>query len=58
MHQTKQLNNIMNEQTRLLLDYQEMAIIALREEVDRLRQQNELLIFKLQENELDKKNLN
>lgn len=48
----------MSEQTKLLLDYQEMAIIALREEVDRLRKQNELLIFKLQQNELDKKNSN
>ena len=41
----------MNEQTELLLDYQEMAIIALREEVERLTKENELLTLKLKKNE-------
>jgi len=41
----------MNEQTRLLLDYQEQAIISLRTEVDRLRTENELLTLKLKRNE-------
>jgi len=41
----------MNEQTRLLLDYQEQAIIALRAEVDRLTTENELLTLKLKRNE-------
>jgi len=41
----------MNEQTRLLLDYQEQAIIALRAEVERLRTENELLTLKLKRNE-------
>jgi len=41
----------MNEQTKLLLDYQEMAIIALREEVERLTKENELLTLKLKKNE-------
>jgi len=36
----------MNKQTELLLDYQEMAIIALREEVERLTIENRLLILK------------
>ena len=41
----------MNEQTELLLDYQEMAILALREEVERLTKENELLTLKLKKNE-------
>jgi len=41
----------MNEQTRLLLDYQEQAILALRAEVDRLTTENELLTLKLKRNE-------
>jgi len=41
----------MNEQTRLLLDYQEQAIIALRAEVERLETENELLTLKLKRNE-------
>ena len=41
----------MNEQTELLLDYQEMAILALREEVARLTKENELLTLKLKANE-------
>jgi len=41
----------MNEQTRLLLDYQEQAIIALRAEVERLTTENELLTLKLKRNE-------
>ncbi len=42
----------MNEQTELLLDYQEMAILALREEVNRLTLENQLLTLKLKANEL------
>jgi hypothetical protein len=41
----------MNEQTELLLDYQEMAILALREEVNRLTLENQLLTLKLKANE-------
>jgi len=41
----------MNEQTRLLLDYQEQAILALRAEVERLTTENELLTLKLKRNE-------
>ena len=41
----------MNEQTRLLLDYQEQAIIVLRAEIDRLTTENELLTLKLERNE-------
>jgi len=41
----------MSEQTRLLLDYQEQAIIALRAEVERLTTENELLTLKLKRNE-------
>ena len=41
----------MNTQTELLLDYQEMAIVALREEVDRLTMENKLLTLKLQRND-------
>jgi len=41
----------MNKQTELLLDYQEMAIIALREEVERLTLENKLLTLKLKKNE-------
>jgi len=42
----------MNEQTELLLDYQEMAILALRKEVERLKLENKLLTLKLKTNEL------
>ena len=41
----------MNEQTELLLDYQEMAILALREEVERLTLENRLLTLKLKSND-------
>ena len=41
----------MNTQTELLLDYQEMAIVALREEVERLTTENQLLTLKLKANE-------
>jgi len=41
----------MNTQTELLLDYQEMAIVALREEVERLTMENRLLTLKLQRND-------
>ena len=41
----------MNTKTELLLDYQEMAIIALREEVERLTLENRLLTLKLKKNE-------
>ena len=41
----------MNTQTELLLDYQEAAIIALREEVERLTLENKLLTLKLKKNE-------
>jgi len=41
----------MNEQTELLLDYQEMAILALREEVNRLTLENQLLTLKLKAND-------
>ena len=42
----------MNEQTELLLDYQEAAILALREEVERLTKENELLTYRLTGNDL------
>ena len=42
----------MNTQTELLLDYQEAAIIALREEVKRLTIENELLTYRLTGNDL------
>jgi len=41
----------MTEQTELLLDYQEMAILALREEVNRLTLENQLLTLKLKAND-------
>ena len=41
----------MNKRTELLLDYQEMAILALREEVNRLTMENQLLTLKLKANE-------
>ena len=41
----------MDTKTELLLDYQEMAILALREEVNRLTLENELLTLKLKNNE-------
>ena len=41
----------MDTKTELLLDYQEMAIIALREEVERLTLENRLLTLKLKKNE-------
>jgi len=41
----------MDTKTELLLDYQEMAIIALREEVERLTLENQLLTLKLKKNE-------
>jgi len=41
----------MNTQTELLLDYQEMAILALREEVNRLTLENQLLTLKLKAND-------
>ena len=41
----------MNTKTELLLDYQEMAILALREEVERLTTENQLLTLKLKANE-------
>jgi len=41
----------MNTQTELLLDYQEMAILALRAEVERLTTENQLLTLKLKVNE-------
>lgn len=41
----------MNTQTELLLDYQEAAITALREEVERLTLENKLLTLKLKKNE-------
>ena len=41
----------MNTKTELLLDYQEAAIIALREEVERLTLENQLLTLKLKKNE-------
>ena len=41
----------MNEQTELLLDYQEIAILALREEVARLTTENKLLTLKLKKND-------
>ena len=37
----------MDTKTELLLDYQEMAILALREEVERLTKENEFLTLKL-----------
>ena len=41
----------MDDKTELLLDYQEMAILALREEVNRLTLENQLLTLKLKANE-------
>ena len=41
----------MDTKTELLLDYQEMAILALREEVNRLTMENQLLTLKLKANE-------
>ena len=41
----------MDTKTELLLDYQEMAILALREEVERLTLENQLLTLKLKRNE-------
>jgi hypothetical protein len=41
----------MTTKTELLLDYQEMAILALREEVNRLTLENQLLTLKLKANE-------
>ena len=41
----------MDDKTELLLDYQEMAILALREEVNRLTLDNQLLTLKLKANE-------
>ena len=41
----------MDTKTELLLDYQEMAIIALREEVERLTLENKLLTLKLKRND-------
>jgi hypothetical protein len=41
----------MNTKTELLLDYQEMAILALRLEVERLTLENKLLTLKLKRNE-------
>ena len=41
----------MDTKTELLLDYQEMAILALREEVNRLTTENQLLTLKLKANE-------
>jgi len=41
----------MDTKTELLLDYQEMAILALREEVERLTLENKLLTLKLKRNE-------
>ena len=41
----------MNTKTELLLDYQEMAILALREEVNRLTLENQILTLKLKANE-------
>ena len=37
----------MNTRTELLLDYQEMAILSLREEVERLTKVNKELLTKL-----------
>ena len=41
----------MDTKTELLLDYQEMAISALRLEVERLTLENKLLTLKLKKNE-------
>ena len=41
----------MDTKTELLSDYQEMAILALREEVERLTLENQLLTLKLKRNE-------
>jgi hypothetical protein len=41
----------MDDKTELLLDYQEMAILALREEIERLTLENKLLTLKLKRNE-------
>ena len=42
----------MDDKTELLLDYQETAILALREEVERLTTENELLTYRLTGNDL------
>ena len=42
----------MDTKTELLLDYQEMAILALREEVNRLTLENQLLTYRLTGNDL------
>ena len=42
----------MSTKTELLLDYQEMAILALREEVERLTTENKLLTYRLTGNDL------
>jgi hypothetical protein len=42
----------MDTKTELLLDYQEMAILALREEVERLTTENEFLTYRLTGNDL------
>ena len=47
---TKELSN-RNLNLTLLSDYQEMAILALREEVERLTLENQLLTLKLKRNE-------
>ena len=41
----------MDDKTELLLDYYEMATLALREEVERLTLENKLLTLKLKRNE-------
>ena len=41
----------MDTKTELLLDYQEQAILALREEVNRLTMENQLLTLKLKAND-------
>jgi len=41
----------MDTKTELLLDYQEMAILALREEVNRLALENQILTLKLKAND-------
>jgi hypothetical protein len=41
----------MDTKTELLLDYQEMAILALREEVNRLTLENQILTLKLKAND-------
>ena len=41
----------MDTKTELLLDYQETAILALREEVNRLTLENQILTLKLKAND-------